>query len=81
MPEIKLHEDVYDKVHDYRFLAKLAMDCVRERKNANMLCGIIRVLLRHEVFGEYFDHRKIPTMDSVKFFQDQFARATTIQPL
>ncbi len=76
MPEIKLHEDVYDKVHDYRFLAKLAMDCVRERKNENMLCGIIRVLIKHKVFGEYFDQRKIQDANSVKFFQDQFIRAT-----
>jgi len=76
MPLVQIHEETYKGIPDSSFLGKLVASCVETRQNPDMLCALIRILLKREVLGSCFDSRRITNPESVKFFQEQFDRAT-----
>jgi len=78
MPLVLVHKGVYSNVHDNKWLASLAMECVEERKYPDMLCGLIAVLIEHKAFGDCFDPNRITNQSSLDFFQKQFFRAALV---
>ncbi len=74
MPLVDIHRETFQKV-DSVTLAKLAADAVRERKNSDMLCALIQILIKREAFSEFFDVKAITDPLSFEFFQKQFVRA------
>ena len=76
MSAVAIHEETFGRVSDNIYLARLAMECADERKNPDMLCGIIRVLVGHEAVS-LVDIKKL-SRPGLNFFREQFVRATTI---
>ena len=77
MPVVEIHEEVHEKMRNFPYSSSLLRECVLERKNPDMVCGIIRVFLKYGVLSEYVDASKIKDADSRNFYLKQFDRAVT----
>ena len=76
MPVVRIHEETFESVRDNQILAALVATCVEHRKNPDILCALIMVLIKRQAFGTCFDSRTITNIDSMEFFKKQFDRAT-----